>query len=176
MSNKKNLRFVFGIKFHQRFFLFTLNQTKQTIDSEEGVTGSFQTKSHLEWIRYLQGNYKILIDGNNVKCNLFAKKSHQRVNMTFAGIFTFKRIDLDYIIEQNIFKENYITGKILYKTKYLANLLKFSIEMGARNFVLTVKRKLNEKELFDFSIESKKLDPGRIRIKYESKNNKGRVH
>ena len=102
LTNKKNLRLVFGIKFHQRYLLFTLNQTKQTIDSEEGVTGSFQTKSHLEWIRYLQGNYTILIDGNNVKCNLFATKNHQRVNMTFDGIFTFKRIDLDYIIEQNI--------------------------------------------------------------------------
>ena len=172
MTNKKNVRLVFGIKFHQRYLLFTLNQTKQTIDSEEGVTGSFQTKSHLEWIRYLQGNYTILIDGNNVKCNLFAKKNHQRVNMTFYGIFSFKRIDLDYIIEQNIFKENHITGKILYKTKYLAKLLKLNLEMGARNFLLTVKTKWNEKELFDFSIESKKLDPGRIRIKYESKNNK----
>ena len=170
LSDAKNLRVVFGIKVHEKYLLFTLNQTKQT--TENGITGSFQTKSHLEWIRYLEGNYKIKIVGNNVKCNLFAKRNHQRVNMTFDGILSHKRIDLDYIIEQNIFNANQITGRILYKTKYLARLLKINLEMGVRNLVLTAKTKWDDKEMIDISIESKKVDPGRIRIKYESKDNK----
>ena len=172
MSDETNLRVVLGIKIHQKYLLFTLNQTKQTIESEHGMTGSFQTKSHLEWIRYLEGNYKIQIDGNNVKCNLFAKKNHQKLNMTFSGVLSYKRIDLDYLIEQNIFKVNQISGKVLFKTKYLARLLKINLEMGVRNFVLTAKTKWDDKEMIDISIESKKVDPGRIRIKYESKNNK----
>ena len=62
-SDKIYNHVLFGLQYHEKYVKFSLNQTRSYNNNDEkNFNGLFFLKSHLSWIKFIEGKYEIRIN------------------------------------------------------------------------------------------------------------------
>ena len=172
-SDKIYNHILFGLQYHEKYVKFSLNQTRAYNNNDEkNFNGSFFLKSHLSWIKFIEGKYEIIIKSRNIYAKFNIDKDSRSIETVIEGKIDVNNVNVDFSINHNFRGKIPIFGKIEYRTKPEATLIRVGIKYASRDIVVTTKILKESKTMFDFSIESKKFEPGRFRIKYESEEKK----
>ena len=93
----------------------SLNQIHSKVDENHSFKGLFFVKSHFQWIKWLEGTYDVVFDGENLTADLKIKKDYAELKLNLKGKISHSNISLDYRIDHNVGSREAVFGKIEHK-------------------------------------------------------------
>ena len=166
------MKVLIHLKYHEKFMAVSLNQIHSKVDENHSFKGLFFVKSHFQWIKWLEGTYDVVFDGENLTADLKIKKDYAELKLNLKGKISHSNISLDYRIDHNVGSREAVFGKIEHKRRNSVITFRSSIKHGSKDIVIRMKYENEIDPKFDLDIESKGLYPARLRIRYNGKLNK----